>query len=38
MEAIDGGCGGHVAAVVAGCGGVGRDVGGGVHGNIARIE
>ena len=38
VEAIDGGCGGHVEDVVVGCGGVGHDVGGEVHGNIAQIE
>ena len=34
---IDGGFGGHIEDVVVGCDGVGHDVGGVVHGNIARI-
>ena len=38
VDAIDGGCGGHVDDVGVGCGEVGHDVGGVVHGNIARIK
>ena len=38
VDAIEADCGGHVEDGVAGCGGVGHDVGGVVHGYIAQVE
>ena len=38
VDAIEVDCGGHVEDGLAGCGGVGHDVGGVVHGCIAQAK